>query len=137
MTSLLATSAPIASSLDTVQLVSLRCFTYCERDEVLDELLLALDRAGCWLESRRVTSASQIELYFVAMLGAADELYGGLVGAGVEMTRDSHRAMTLLCTLRRHRKEAPVAVRTVSIRMELSLLAECDEEVGFVSGGLA
>jgi hypothetical protein len=137
MTSLLTNSDPIALPADTVERVNLRCFTYCDRDDVLDKLLDALDQAGCWVESRRATSASQIEMYVVAMLGAADELYGGLAGAGVEMVRDSHRAMTLLCTLRRHRKEAVVAVRTVSIRMELSFLAECDEEVGLLSAGLA
>jgi hypothetical protein len=137
MTSLLTASTPAASTLDAIQRVDLRCFTYGDRDDVLDGLLHALDESGCWVESRRAISPSQIEMFFVAMLGASDELYGGLAGAGVEMVRDSHRAMTLLCTLRRHRREAVVAVRTVSIRMELSFLAECDEEVGMVSAGLA
>jgi len=137
MTSLPLPLTPLASPANTVERVDLRCFTYGDRAAVLDDMLYAMSQSGCWLESRRATSASQVEIYFGAMLGAMDEIYGGLVGAGVEMPRDSHRALTWLCTLRRHRKDTVVAMRTVSIRMEMSFLTEAQEEMGFVSGGMA
>jgi hypothetical protein len=138
MTSLPLPFSSLVSSFETVQRVDLPAFTYGERSMVLDEMMRTLNESGCWLESRRALSSTQIELYFVAMLGAIDELYGGLIGAGVEMTRESHRAMTWLCTLRRHRRESVVLTRTVSIRLEMNFLSEPEEEeMGFVSGGNA
>jgi hypothetical protein len=125
------------SPADIVQRVDLRCFSHGDRSLVLDGLMQTLNQSSSWLESRRVISSSQVEIYFVAMLGAVDELYGGLLAAGLEMSSESHREMTWLCTLRRHRKDSVVAVRTVSVRLEMSFFTESAPEMGFVAAGSA
>ncbi|WP_263381102.1 hypothetical protein [Granulicella paludicola] len=137
MTSLPLPYASLLSPSEPSQRVDLRCVSYGDRSMVLSDLLQAMDACGCWVQSRRATSDSQVEIYFGAMLGAADEVYGGLVSVGIEMPRDSHQALTWLCTLRRHRKDAVIATRTVSIRMEMSFLIDEPEEMGFISAGLA
>lgn len=115
--------------------VELRCFSYEERFGVMGSMLEALDHCGCWMESREAVSATQVEMLFTARVAGADELYSGLIAAGVEMTRDSHLAMTWLCTRRRHAPDGESAFATVSVRLEMNFLEHV--EMGFVAQGLA
>lgn len=137
MSSLPLSISCLGSPVEATQRADLRCFTYGDRAVVLDDLLQTMNESGCWVESRRATSGSRVEIHFGAMLGAMDEIYGGLVATGLEMPRESHRVLTWLCTLRRHRKDSVVATRTVSIRIEMSFLAQAPEEMAFVSAGMA
>jgi hypothetical protein len=100
-------------------------------------MLEALDQCGCWVESREAVSATQVEMLFTARLTAVDELYSGLIGAGVEMSRDSHLAMTWLCTRRRHQPEGASPFATVGVRLEMNFLEKPEMEMGFVAQGLA
>lgn len=115
--------------------VELRCFSYEERFGVMGAILEALDQCGCWVESREAVSATQVEMLFTARVAGADELYSGLIAAGVEMTRDSHLAMTWLCTRRRHAQERESPFATVRVRLEMNFLEHA--ETGFVAQGLA
>jgi hypothetical protein len=120
------------------QLVELQGHTYEDGRTVSAALLETLKRCGCWLEERKNVSSTRMErmdICFEVRLSAADELYSGLVAAGVEFTREAHQAMTWLCTLRRH--EGPRSLRTVCVRMEMSFLEEYAQEMGMMATGHA
>jgi hypothetical protein len=78
-----------------------------------------------------------MELCFEVPLSAADELYSGLVAAGVEFTREAHQVMTWLCTLRRHEPKGLCSPRTVCVHMEMSFLEEYGVEMGMLPAGNA
>ncbi len=117
--------------------LQLRCFSYEERFGVMGAMLEALDQCGCWMEAREAVSATRVEMRFAARLEASDELYTGLIAAGVEMTRESHMALTWLCTRRRHQPEGASVFATVGVRLEMNFLEEPELEMGFVAQGLA
>lgn len=117
--------------------VELRCFSYEERFSVMAAMLETLDLCECWVESREAVSTGQVEIFFTARLAAADELYSGLIGAGVEMNRESHLAMTWLCTRWRHMPSEASVHATVGVRLEMNFLDQPELEIGFVAQGLA
>ena len=98
-----------------------------------------MHHCGCWVLARGTLPSSQIELVFEVHLRSAFDLYGALIAAGVELTRDSHAALTGLCTLRRHHPAPHLAAldsyRIVTVRLEVSFVDEDDIESALV--GLA
>jgi hypothetical protein len=119
--------------------VALRGSSHQDRRRILPALDLAMHHCGCWVLRRGTLSTSQVELVFEIHLRSAFELYGALIAAGVELTRDSHAALTGLCTLRRHQPAsqpgAAGPARIVTVRLEVSFLEEDEMEIGAV--GLA
>lgn len=119
--------------------VGLRGSSHQDRREILPALDAAMHSCGCWVLARGTLPSSQVELIFEVQLRSAFDLYGALIAAGVELTRDSHAALTGLCTLRRHHPISPLAAlgssRIVTVRLEVSFLDEDDVEIGAV--GLA
>lgn len=116
------------------QLVELQGFSYEDGRTVSAALLQSLKQCGCWVEERVSVSPSRMDLCFEVPLSAADELYSGLVAAGVEFTREAHQVMTWLCTLRRY---DPKGQRTVCVRMEMSFLEDYGVEMGMLPAGNA
>jgi hypothetical protein len=127
--------APAAA--EQAQPVELSCFTYDDRRVVFAATMRTLDRCGCWREVMQATSPTQVEICFSVLLSAADELYGGLIAAGVEMTREAHQSLTWLCTLRRHQPEQLRRYGAVDVRLEMNFLIEDEINAGFISAGLA
>jgi hypothetical protein len=123
--------------------VALRGSSHQDRRQILPALDLAMHHCGCWVLRRGTLSSSLVELVFEIHLRSAFDLYGALIAAGVELTRDSHAALTGLCTLRRHhpaslpasRLGAAIATRIVTVRLEVSFFDEDEIEIGAV--GLA
>ena len=124
-------------ALDPV--VGLRGSSHQDRRQILPAFDLAMHNCGCWVLRRGTLSSSQVELVFEIHLRTAFDLYGALIGAGVELTRDSHAALTGLCTLRRHHPALPFGAtgptRIVTFRLEVSFFEEDDIEIGAI--GLA
>jgi len=116
--------------------VLLRCYSYEQRRPVLAALLGAMDYCGCWIADKQAMSSTQIEFRFEVQLCVVEELYSELIGAGVEMSRDSHLAMTWLCTRMRHEPHGSSS-GTVHIRMEMSFLEEYAPEPGMMATGHA
>lgn len=117
--------------------IRLRCFTYEDRCVVFAATMHALDRCGCWREVMQATSATQVEICFSVPVSAADDLYGGLIAAGVEMTRETHQSLTWLCTLLRHQPEVMSLAGAVNVRLEMNFLVEDEFAAGFIAAGLA
>jgi hypothetical protein len=120
-------------------LVQVRGSSHQDRWQILPALDAAMHNCGCWVLMRDTLRASQVALIFEVHLGSAFDLYGALIAAGVELTRDSHSALTGLCTLRRHHPASPpgavAPTRIVTVRLEVSFFEEDDIEIGAV--GLA
>jgi hypothetical protein len=133
--SVAALPVPVVEAVDRE--VRLRCFSYEERFGVMAVMLEALDQCGCWMESRETVSATQVEMLFAARLAASDELYSGLMTTGVDMTQESHMAMTLLCTRWRHQPEDASRFATIRVRLEVNFLRLPEVEMGFVAQGAA
>jgi len=113
-----ASPEPPAAELDV------RGFSYEDRREILPALAEALAASGCWLHASKAMSLAQMEYRFEMPLRSAVDLYSGLVGCGLELTRDSHMGLAGLCTLRRHNPRPQQPGRVIDVRLEVSFLEE-------------
>ena len=93
--------------------LTLQSFTYQDRSALIPELGAAIDSAGGWILDRRPTSANALEMYLEVQQAALPEVYGALLGSGLELTRESHRALA--------RHGAP---SILTIRIEVHFLQE-------------
>lgn len=104
--------------------VAVRSYSYEDRREILPALAEALTASGCWLHGSKAVTLAQMEYRFELPLRSAYELYSGLVGCGLELTRDSHTELTGLCTLRRHNTRQQELGRVIDVRLEVNFLEE-------------
>ena len=80
----------------------MRGFTYCNRTEIVPELGVAIDHAGGWVLERRTLSASTLELALEVGLNCLTDIYAAFVRSGLELSRDSHRAIAQRVTCGLH-----------------------------------
>jgi hypothetical protein len=104
--------------------LDVRGFSYEDRRAMLPALAAALNASGCWLHGSKAVSLAQMEYRFEMPLRSAVELYSGLVGCGLELTRNSHAELTGLCTLRRHNLPAQQMGRVIDVRLEVNFVEE-------------
>jgi hypothetical protein len=116
-----ATLMPVTTELDV------RGFSYEDRRAILPALAEALDTSGCWVHDRKAVSLAQMEFHFDMPLRSAVDLYSGLVGCGLELTRASHLELTGLCTLR-HNPRPQHLGRVIGVRLEVSFLEEIETQ---------
>jgi hypothetical protein len=117
--------------------LDLRCHSYDDHRVIVPALLDTLASLGCWILEQKALSPTLTELSFEVQLRTAFELYGGLLAAGLELTRDSHIRMTGLCTLRGHNPRHAKRRRIVTVRLELNFLEEASTIAQGVVVGLA
>lgn len=79
-----------------------RGFCREDRHAVLPRLGIALAESGCWLTGCSLRRPLEVEYRLDMELRFALDLYGGLVGAGLELAAASHRELTGLCVLRQN-----------------------------------
>jgi hypothetical protein len=99
-------------------------FSYDERSGVLPGLLASLADCGGWVLDRRTLSSRTMELRVEVQLRAILDLYGTIVGSGLELTRSSHMALTDLCTCRKNLAALSDLGQVVTVRIEISFLEE-------------
>lgn len=104
----------------------LDAFTYEDRGLIVPALAEGLDSCGCWVLERKTISITQLELRFDLQLRAALDLYTALIGAGLELTRGSHLALTGLCTVRNHQRRRLEPFRVVEATLAVSFLEDLD-----------
>jgi hypothetical protein len=117
--------------------VALRGHSYDDHRTIVPALLDTMAACGCWVLDQKALSPTQTELSFEVQLRSVFELYSGLVGAGVELTRDSHIRLTGLCTLRDHNPRQAKRRRVVTICLELCFLEENPNAAGRMVVGWA
>jgi hypothetical protein len=81
--------SPWAMHMDAVALDDPRCLALSLRSVIVN--------GGGWVLSRGVSDTGIITLLFEFERHACVDIYSGLVGAGLEFTRDGHLRFTELC----------------------------------------
>ena len=112
------------SSPKSFQTFKLSSFCYSDRPTLLPELNTALTLCGGWMLERKTLSPSAMEFLFEVELETIVELYGSLVGLGIEFTRSTHTTLTDLCTCRKHRFRSADPFRVITLHLEISFLAD-------------
>lgn len=109
-----------------VRSLHLQTFSYESRKIILPALSGAMSRCGCWLLERKVVSLTQTNFIFEVQQRSILDLYTGLIGAGLELTRASHLALTSLCALTRHTSRVAGRPWIIHVQLEVSFLEEID-----------
>jgi hypothetical protein len=104
--------------------LDLQGYSYQDRQGVLPTLTRAFNLCGGWVLDRKTISASAMEFKVEIQLRGIVELYGMIVGSGVELTRQAHAMLTDLCTCRHHIALAGEPNQVICIRLELNFLED-------------
>lgn len=106
------------------KVLAIQSYSYEERQELLPELAMALQRCGGWVLDRRVISGTTLELTVEVAMSAAVDLYGAMVQAGLELTRTGHAALTELCQRCKYMRALAGLSQMVTLRLEVSFPGE-------------
>ena len=99
--------------------VELEAFTYDNRWGVLPDLTASFNDCGGWVLERRATSATSMEFRIELRPESILELYGSLMGTGIELTCNAHATLTDLCTCRRNAAQLSTVGETLVLRLVL------------------
>ncbi|WP_169315278.1 hypothetical protein [Terriglobus roseus] len=91
---------------------------------LLPRLTRAIDVAGGWVLRRRVLSATAVELSIELQFPALPEIYGALLGCGLQLTRDSHHALSERCNCSLHMRPRRGTSSYLLIRLEVHFRPE-------------
>jgi hypothetical protein len=102
-------------------------FTYDQRQGLLEDLAAVFNNCGAWVLGRKTVSPASIEFQVEIQLRSILDLYAGIVGTSLELTRPAHEALTDLCTRRKHRRITAelgciVAIRIVVVFVDGAVL---------------
>jgi len=120
-----------------MQPLEIQSFSYEDRAGILPSLLSALADGGGWVLERRSLSPNTVEVKIEAQLRSIVELYGGMIAAGLELTRSSHLLLTDLCNCRRHAGRAVDLSQIVTLLIEISFLEEVTPHALLLNGSPA
>jgi hypothetical protein len=104
--------------------IDIQAFTYEHRHALLDDLTAVVCNCGGWIVDRRTLSPTNMEFRIEVQLRAILDIYAGILGTGVELTRPGHDNLTELCTRRKHRRITAVLGQVVSLRLEINFVDE-------------
>ena len=101
----------------------LDAYTGMDRPSLLPSLLEAINGSGAWVLQRSCLSPTStcVEMEFQAQ--ALPELYGTLVGKGLELTRSTHMALTECCNTSRclgHAGQSRIIAARLGLHFERS-----------------
>ena len=108
----------------TTQLFEFNAYCYSDRVGILPRLTSAFTNSGGWVLERRTLSPTTMDFRFEIQLMGIVELYGQLVGLGLELTRNTHDQLTELCTLWKHMMNSRESCPVVTVRLEIQFLAD-------------
>jgi hypothetical protein len=112
------------SNEDTQPELILESFTYAERTHLLPDLGAAVDLAGGWVLERHSLAADAVEVYLEVQMAALPEVYGALLASGLELTRDSHRALAERCNCDLYLRPRHGISSILSLRVDIRFLPE-------------
>ena len=102
--------------------IDIQAFTYEHRQALLDDLTTVVCNCGGWIVDRKPLSPTNMEFHIEVQLRAILDLYAGILGTGVELTRPGHENLTELCTRRKYRRITAVLGQIVSLRLEINFV---------------
>lgn len=109
---------------ETIPEIRLHSFTYADRADLLPALTVALDAAGAWVLQQKTLSATALELHVEVQLRALPHLYGALLGSGLELTRNGHRALAERCNCILHMRGRRGQCNILALRLEVKFLLD-------------
>jgi hypothetical protein len=118
-----------------MQLLDIQGFTYEERYGLLPLLTNAMSNCGGWVLERKTLSPTSMEFRLEIQLRSILDLYGSIIGSGVELTRAGHDALTEQCTRRNHMWVRSELGQVLGIRLEISFLDDVTLHSLLASGG--
>ena len=104
-----------------MQNLQVQGYSYQDRQGLLSVLGTTLAHCGGCVRDRKMLSPSTLVFEVKIELIAVLNLYAGIIGAGLELTRAAHLTLTELC-LRRQHIHLVDAGQVVTIRLEISFL---------------
>jgi hypothetical protein len=103
--------------------LELKSFTYEERPILLPALTLAIVNAGGWVLKRSSTSVASIDIFLEIPAGSLPDVYAAMLASGLELIRDSHRAMAERCNCILHMRPQKSS-SILSLRLEIHFLVD-------------
>ncbi len=90
-----------------------------EPDRLVRDLSAMIVGSGGWILSRGVSDTGAIKLLFEFERRTCVDIYSGVVGAGVELSRDGHIRFTELCQCTRNGKnDCQVEIAGVELEIQ-------------------
>ncbi len=117
--------------------VELAAFTYNDRWGVLPDLNACLDECGGWVLEQKANSATSVEFHIELRLESILDMYGALMGTGIELTCNAHAMLTDLCTCWRNADYLRVVEETVVLRLVLHFREQLTEAMLLATGSAA
>ncbi len=114
--------------------LAINTFSYEERRVIFPAVAAALEICGCWLLDRRPLSFTQVEFCFDLPVCGIVDLYAGLIAAGLELTRESHKDLAVLCTLQKHGPNPSALPAVVTVTLRVRFLEDIDIGLGMSTG---
>ncbi len=111
-------------SVPAPQLIELHGYCYSDRVALLPRLTSVFTNCGGWVLERRTISPAAMEFRFEIQLIGVVDLYGALVGLGLELTRSAHAQLTELCIRRKHIASSPESCPVLTLRLEINFLED-------------
>ncbi len=103
--------------------LDLKSFTYEERPILLPALTLSIVNAGGWVLKRSSTSVASIDIFLEIQAGSLPDVYAAMLASGLELTRDSHRAMAERCNCILHLRPQKCSP-FLALRLEIHFLVD-------------
>ena len=88
----------------------------------MPELGVCIDHAGGWVLQRRTLAANALELMLESQTAALPDVYGAFLGCGVELTKESHRALAQQCLCTQHLPRRRGIASIVLLYVEIQFL---------------
>jgi hypothetical protein len=99
--------------------IRLQGFTYDNCQQLLPKLGAAIPAAGGWVLDWMPHSAHTLGLCLELQMAELPDVYGALLGSGLHLTRESHRALTERCNCNLHLRDSHDTSSYLLICLEL------------------
>ena len=106
-----------------MQNLQVQGYSYQDRQGLVPVLAATLAQCGGCLSDRKMLSPTTLGIEVKIELIAVLDLYAGIIGAGLELTRAAHLTLTGLC-LRRQHAHLENAGQLITLRLEISFLQQ-------------
>jgi hypothetical protein len=116
-----------------MQMLQIQSYSYQDRQSVLPVLMNAVTRSGGWVCNRKALSDMTLEFRVEIELAGILDLYAGIIGSGLEVTRSGHKALTEMCMYSRHPRLLD-PTQTILLQMEVSFLEEANLDSLLMTG---
>ena len=116
---------------EPVGAIEVHGLSFESRAVTLSKLHKVLPSSGCWMVAYK-RSRDATEYRFEIELGAALELYCGLMHTGLQLTDPAHRTLTELCMLRIHERMLNSQSRSLRVRLVITFFRFDEEAAGFM-----